>query len=73
MRKKARFEESKKDKKGREGTIVGIEAYTLSATELDEFRSPFYQQKEAERAEVLAARVIRPREHPPGWTPEDDA
>ena len=73
MRKKAKYEESKKDKKGREGVAVGIEAYAHSGTDLQEFRSPHYRAKEAQRVEQLESRVIRPREHPPGWTPEEPA
>lgn len=73
MRKKAKYEESKKDKKGREGAIVGIEAYTHSDTPFDEFRGPFYRQKSEEREQIEESRVIRPREHPPGWTPEEEA
>ncbi|MDF2698228.1 MAG: hypothetical protein K0S65_6611 [Labilithrix sp.] len=72
MRKKANYEERKKDKDKRDGVIVGIEAFAHSDTPLEDFRAPFYEQKQAEREEVAATRIIRPREHPPGWTPETD-
>ena len=73
MRKKQQQEEKNSKKKGdRSGIIVGVEAYTHSDTPLVEFREPFYLDKERSRAASEEGRVVRPREHPPGWTPESD-
>ncbi len=70
MRRKAKYEEGKKDDTKRQGVVVGIEPYTISDTPLSEFRSPHYKKKQKEHAAVVASRTIIPREAPPGATPE---
>ena len=68
MAKKARYEaqQAKKKNANRDGVIVGVEAYTHSNTPLEQFRSPFYMEKEKLRQIREEARSIRPRKAPPG-------
>lgn len=55
-----------------DGKTVTVEVYTSSRTDLSEFREPYYRDKSKTDEEIRASWRKRPREHPPGWTPDDE-
>lgn len=74
VRKKAKREEKdQKDKKDTAGVAYGFEPYTHSGTPLEQFREPFYRERNEKYEEKVAMRPVLPREHPPDWRPQEEA
>ena len=73
-RKRGKYEERKAKEKGsnRSGVQVGIEPFTYSRTAFADFREPYYVGELEKRARREADRLFRPRDHPPGWKPDEN-
>lgn len=65
-REKAEKARNKNRKEPEVGVVMGTEAYSLSRTDLEEFRQPFYEQTMKEREAKAELRPLIPREAPPG-------
>lgn len=52
-----------------DGRSTSVEVYTSSRTDLAEFRAPYYEEQRKLQEAKEKTRPLRPRAHPPGWTP----
>lgn len=69
---RAEQRKAKPDDPATDGQMYNFEVYTRSDTPLIDFRDPFYKGKSKDHKFLASIRRKWPREHPPGWSPEEE-
>ena len=65
----------KPDDPATDGKMYSFDIFTRSETPLVEFRDAYYAEKSKEQRfldDIFMKKMRRPREHPPGWSPEEE-